>query len=82
MYFLLFLNRFFPILTFLYPPPHCVSCCLLVVANFLYYSYLLETYTMHFNLQNVYTFAPKILGGTNSEFRRNVLIEIIIRIIR
>ena len=40
------------------------------------YSYLLETYLMHFNLQDIYTFASKILRGTNSEFRRNVLIEI------
>ena len=28
---------------------------------------------MHFNLQDIYTFASKILRGTNSEFRINVL---------
>ena len=28
MNFLLFFNRFFPILTFLYPPSRYVSCCL------------------------------------------------------
>ena len=84
MNFLLFFYRFFPILTLPPTPPHPPAqvAVYLVVANYSYYSHLLETYSMHFNLQDIYTFASKILRGTNSEFRRNVLIEIIIRIIR
>ena len=59
MNFLLFFYRFFPILTLPPPPPPAQVAVYLVVANYSYYSHLLETYSMHFNLQDIYTFAQQ-----------------------